>query len=175
VGGAIVWLFLVPLGVPLFFTGLLYYFSVPRIAKLKVNNEWLREAIEHMWRHAVPQPPVNVRTATCDSISDVHLEQLHAYLVRRVTKEEAAKILSGESVPAAEEEAAAAAAAAADPSLGSAQPSMSMLSRVVLCVHSMRVFATSILHPAAAAEHAQVLRTTTRSPSRRALTVRRRR
>ncbi len=81
VGAGIFWLFAIPLGIPVAFLGLLYYFRVPQMAKIKVANAWLREAVMHTWRLGVPQPPVDVETLGFHDVSDAHLEMLVAVLV----------------------------------------------------------------------------------------------
>ena len=57
VGGAIVWLLLVPVGVPAFLTWLLHRFRVPQMARLLEQNAWLRAAVAHAWREGLAQPP----------------------------------------------------------------------------------------------------------------------
>ena len=94
-GGAIVWLLLVPAGVPLFFTALLRRFRVPDMAALVEDNAWLREAAEHTWRLGMPQPAVNVQTLCCDTIDDTHLAMLCAVLLHGADADAAADILAG--------------------------------------------------------------------------------
>ena len=92
---AIVWLLLVPIGVPLFFNILLRRYRVPDMAKLIEDNSWLREAAEHAWRIGMPQPAVDFNTLCCDTIEDDHLAVLHAALLHDATASEAADILAG--------------------------------------------------------------------------------
>ena len=102
-GGAIIWLLLVPAGVPLFFNALLKRFRVPDMAALVEDNAWLREASEHTWRLGMPQPGgVDMRRLCCDTIGDTHLAMLHAVLLHDADADEAANILAGR-VPEKEE------------------------------------------------------------------------
>jgi hypothetical protein len=94
---AIVWLMLVPLGVPLFFYILLRRYRVPDMARLVEDNSWLREAAEHAWRIGMPQPAVDIGTLCCDTIDDNHLAMLHGALLHGATASEAADILAGRS------------------------------------------------------------------------------
>ena len=94
-GGAIVWVFLVPVGVPLFFNRLLRRFRVPDLAALLEDNAWLREAAEHTWRLGMPQPAVDMQRLCVDTIGDSHLALLHAVLVKGVDANAAAEILAG--------------------------------------------------------------------------------
>ena len=104
IGGAIVCLLFYTVGIPLFFVQLLRHFRVPAMAALLERNAWLREAAEHVWSEGIPQPPCDLSKLCCENITDLHLELLHAVLVRKVTHEEAVVILNGEqAAPAAEE------------------------------------------------------------------------
>ena len=95
-GGAIVWLFLVPVGVPVFFNRLLLHFRVPDMAKLLEDNAWLREAVEHTWRLGMPQPGgVDIQRLCVDNISDEHLAMLHGVLIDGANAEQAADLLAG--------------------------------------------------------------------------------
>lgn len=94
VGGAIVWLFLVPVGVPAFFTVLLHRFRVPQMARLLEQNAWLRAAMAHAWKEGLPQPP-GAASLAVDTIETIHLEALYAFFLRGSTVEEAAAILAG--------------------------------------------------------------------------------
>ena len=82
VAAGIFWALAVPIGIPAAFLGLLYYFRVPRLARAKVADAWLRECVEHAWRLGVPQPPCDVRELSFHSLSDEHLELLVAALVQ---------------------------------------------------------------------------------------------
>jgi hypothetical protein len=106
VGGAIVWVFLVPVGVPVFFNRLLRHFKVPDLAALLEDNAWLREAAEHTWRLGMPQPAVDMQRLCCDAIDDNHLAMLHAVLVQGADANTAATILAGQK-PKAETQHAA--------------------------------------------------------------------
>lgn len=81
VGGAVVWLFLIPIGIPCAFCALLLYFRVPQIARVRVANAWLRCAVEYAHSAGIPQPPVDATTLGFDTISDEHLELLVSRLV----------------------------------------------------------------------------------------------
>jgi hypothetical protein len=131
VAGAIVWLFIVPIGgapaacyasasartdapacvapVPAFFIWLLYHFKVPQLALLKADNAWLREAAKKVWESGVEQPPANIGLLTVHSITDEHLELLVAVVLLDASVEEAADILSGKTSGLAFEEGKAAA------------------------------------------------------------------
>ena len=94
-GGAVVWLFLVPVGVPLFFNKLLRRFRVPDMAALLEDNAWLREAAEHTWRLGMPQPAVDMQRLCVDTIDGAHLAMLHAVLLKNADASDAADILAG--------------------------------------------------------------------------------
>jgi predicted outer membrane repeat protein len=96
-GGAIIWLVLVPVGVPLFFNFLLRRYRVPDMAALVIDNAWLREAAEHTWRLGMPQPVCDVRRICCDTIEDNHLAMLHAVLLKGADANAAADILAGKA------------------------------------------------------------------------------
>ena len=98
VGGAIVWVTLVPVGIPVFFNQLLRHYRVPEMAKLLEDNAWLREAAEHTWRLGMPQPAADVRKLCCDSIDNTHLAMLHAVLVQGADASQAADILAGRAL-----------------------------------------------------------------------------
>ena len=89
--GAFVWLLIIPIGIPLFFLFLLFYFRVPQMARVKVANAWLREAVEYAWSSGIPQPVVDVPNLGFDNISDEHLELLVAKLVVGEGNEEEAE------------------------------------------------------------------------------------
>jgi hypothetical protein len=124
VGAGIFWVLAVPFGIPAAFLALLFYFRVPHMARAKVANAWLREAVEHAWRLGVPQPPCDVASLGFDSVTDEHLELLVAALVHG----------EGADAPAA----LAAAAKARDSEDGGAaaaerQGSLRRLRRAVTC------------------------------------------
>jgi len=104
VGGAIVWLFIVPLGVPAFFIWLLRRFKVPQMAKLLRDSAWVREAVKLAWQSGVAQPALDVAKLNVDSISDAHLEGLFAFFVRGASAEVAGDIANGKA-PALQDEA----------------------------------------------------------------------
>ena len=95
VAAALVWTLLVPLGVPYFFMKLLHIFKVPQMARLKIDNAWLKEGVKEVWQRGAPQPSVRIQELNVENISTLHLEVLHAVLVKRATADEAADILSG--------------------------------------------------------------------------------
>ena len=126
IAAGVAWLFVVPVGVPVFFLWLLRRYHVPKLAALMIDNAWLCEAAEHAWTLGLSQPDVVMKQLNVDSVTDRHLEALYALLLRDATAEEAADILSGVAPPLADEaedaeqpvglkaRAAAAAAAAAE-------------------------------------------------------------
>jgi hypothetical protein len=96
IGAAIAWLLVVPIGVPSFFIWLLRRFKVPRMAKLKTDNAWLREIVKLGWQDGLAQPGgLDAAAVSVDDISDTHLEALYAYFLHEATNVEAAEILSG--------------------------------------------------------------------------------
>ena len=97
VGGAIIWLFLVPLGVPVFFIWLLRRFKVPQMAKILRDSAWVREAVKLAWQSGVAQPALDVAKLNVDSISDAHLEGLFAFFVRGASAEVAGDIANGKA------------------------------------------------------------------------------
>jgi hypothetical protein len=153
VGAAVVWVFLIPLGVPCFFLWLLHHFRVPQLAALHTDNAWLRAAIQHAWQHGAPQPPVDVRKIDIDSVSDAHLELLHALLVRRVPVEEAADALSAATAaaPAEEAENRDAAAVSLDEPAPSPPPppKPGLFIRALLQLVRLRAYVTAKLSPGA--------------------------
>ena len=103
-GGAIVWLLLVPVGVPAFFTWLLHRFRVPQMARRLEQNAWLRAAMAHAWREGLAQPPGAAALAV-DTIPARHLEALYALFVCGRDAEEASDILAGKAPPVTDEDA----------------------------------------------------------------------
>ena len=97
-GGAAVWLVLIPVGVPAFFLWLLRRFKVPQLATLLSDNAWLREAVKLAWAEGMAQP-ADAATLTVDSISTLHLEALFAFFMHDVSAEDAAEILAGTRPP----------------------------------------------------------------------------
>ena len=101
VGGAIVWLLIVPVGVPAFFTWLLRRFKVPHMARLLEANAWLRAAVALAWREGLAQPPRAARLGV-DTVPTRHLEALYAFFLRGRSAEEASDILLGSAPPVAD-------------------------------------------------------------------------
>ena len=99
VGGAIVWLFIVPIGVPVFFIWLLRRFKVPQMAKLLNDNGWLRVAVKEAWQAGVTQPPLDVAKLSVENIEQAHLEGLYAFHVGKKSAEEASAIINGSAPP----------------------------------------------------------------------------
>ena len=97
-GGAAVWLVLIPFGVPAFFLWLLRRFKVPQMAALLSDNAWLREAIKLAWAEGMAQPP-DAATLTVDSITTLHLEALFAFFLHDMSAEDAAEIIAGTRPP----------------------------------------------------------------------------
>ena len=104
IGAAIIWLFVVTLGIPMYFIWLLRRFKVPELVELISNNCWLREAVELAWTEGMPQPTVVVADINCDTIEDLHLEALYAFFCHSVTADEAGEILNGKRVPIEDDE-----------------------------------------------------------------------
>jgi hypothetical protein len=80
-GGAAWWLIVYPIGIPLTFLALLAWYEVPQMAAAKVRNAYLQAAVEHAWRLRVAQPiapDFDVDALTMESITDAHLDALHA-------------------------------------------------------------------------------------------------
>ena len=98
IGGAIIWVLLIPLSVPAFFLFLLRRFKVPQMASLLSDNAWLREAVKLAWAEGLAQP-VDAGTLTVDSITTLHLEALFAFYMHDVSAEDAAEILTGARPP----------------------------------------------------------------------------
>ena len=99
IAGGIVWLFVVPLGVPCFFIWLLWRFRVPEMARLVADNAWLTEAAQLAWTRGLQQVSINQSALNVDTVSDNHLEALYAFLVDEVPLERAADIFSGIAPP----------------------------------------------------------------------------
>jgi hypothetical protein len=99
VGAGIIWIVVVTLGVPAFFIALLRHFKVPQMAAVMTDNCWLREAVKLAWQERVPQPDVDIRRLTIDSISDAHLKSLAAFFLHGASSDEAAEILAGTAPP----------------------------------------------------------------------------
>jgi hypothetical protein len=97
-GGAAVWLVLVPFGVPAFFLWLLHRFKVPQMAALLSDNAWLREAIKLAWAEGMAQP-ADAASLTVDSITTLHLEALFAFFLHDMSAEDAAEIIAGTRPP----------------------------------------------------------------------------
>ena len=97
-GGAAVWLVLIPFGVPAFFLWLLHRFKVPQMAALLSDNAWLREAIKLAWAEGMAQP-ADAATLTVDSITTLHLEALFAFFMHDMSAEDAAEIIAGTRPP----------------------------------------------------------------------------
>jgi hypothetical protein len=107
-GAAVVWLFVVPIGVPAFFIWLLRHFKVPQMAKMVNDSAWLREAVQLAWQLDMTQPPMCVGKLNVDNIGDAHLEGLYALFVRNAPVATASNIVTGASPPLPEQEAATA-------------------------------------------------------------------
>ena len=101
VAAGVVWLFVVPFGVPAFFLWLLRRFDVPKLAALVSDNAFLREAIKLAWTEGLAQP-ADSHKLTVDSISDLHLEALYVLFVKEHTPDEASDILAGVKAPVEE-------------------------------------------------------------------------
>ena len=104
VGVAIVWLLVVPIGVPAFFIWLLRRFKVPQMAALVNDSAWVREAVQLAWQMRMAQPACDVAKLNVDSITDAHLEGLYALFVRKSSAVVAGHIALGEAPPLPDEE-----------------------------------------------------------------------
>lgn len=105
VAAAVIWTIIIPIGVPRFFIWLLTYFKVPQMARLKIDNAWLCEAVKEAWARGLPQPFTGLPAfVTVQTIETEHLEALYALLVKGASAEEATDIMSGAAPPVAENE-----------------------------------------------------------------------
>ena len=101
IAAGVVWLFIVPFGVPAFFLWLLRRFEVPKLAALVSDNAFLREAIKLAWTEGLAQP-ADSHKLTVDSISDLHLQALYVLFVKEHAADEASDILAGVKAPVEE-------------------------------------------------------------------------
>jgi hypothetical protein len=101
IAAGVVWLFVVPVGVPAFFLWLLRRFDVPKLAALVSDNAFLREAIKLAWTEGLAQP-ADSHKLTVDGINNLHLEALHALFVKELSADEASDILAGVKAPVEE-------------------------------------------------------------------------
>ncbi len=99
IGGAIVWLILVPCGIPAFFIWLLRRFKVPQMARLHTDNAWLREVAKMAWQEGMAQPPSDMSALSIHGIGDAHLEALYAFFCQDASAEEATEIMTGARPP----------------------------------------------------------------------------
>ena len=97
VAAGVVWVFVVPVGVPYFFVRLLRKYRVPEMAQLRADNAWLQEAAQLAWTMGLAQKGVKMDTLNVDNIADSHLEALHAVFIDGAPVERAADIFSGVS------------------------------------------------------------------------------
>jgi len=105
VAAGVVWVFVVPVGVPYFFIRLLRHFKVPEMAQLRADNAWLQEAAQLAWTMGLAQNGIKMSTLNVDNIADTHLEALHALFILDAPVERAADIMSGISLPPTDGEA----------------------------------------------------------------------
>lgn len=71
------WIALYPIGIPVFFASLLWYYRIPRTSAVLIRTALLRQVVELAWHHGVQQPPdVVTSLLSCDNISDEHLQAL---------------------------------------------------------------------------------------------------
>lgn len=75
-----------PIGIPAAFLLLMFYHDLPRMAKEKVRDAWLLQVVEHAWQAGVAQPQCELQYLTCETMTDSHLEVLHAAFVPRDKK-----------------------------------------------------------------------------------------
>lgn len=74
------------------------------MAALIEDNAWLREAAELAWTQGMAQPDIDMIALNVDTVSDRHLEALHALFVQDATPARASDILSGVAAPMTTEE-----------------------------------------------------------------------
>jgi len=98
VAAGVVWVFVVPVGVPYFFIRLLRHYRVPEMAQLRADNAWLQEAAQLAWTMGLAQKGVEMSALNVDNIADSHLEALHAVFVDSAPVDRAADIFAGVSV-----------------------------------------------------------------------------
>jgi len=103
-GAGVIWVFVFTVGIPVFFISLLHHLRVPHLAKQLADNAWLREVVKLAWMEGMAQPTEhNLLLLTTDTITEAHLEALHAFLMRGVSSDHANNILTGEEAPPAED------------------------------------------------------------------------
>lgn len=100
----VVWVFVIPVGVPYFFIRLLRHFKVPEMARLRADNAWLQEAAQLAWTRGLSQSGVKMSALDVDNIGDSHLEALHALFIHGVSVGRAEEIMSGLSSPPGDDE-----------------------------------------------------------------------
>jgi hypothetical protein len=101
-GAGVIWTFVYTVGIPCFFLWLLHLYKVPHLACQLADNAWLRELIKLAYLEGMTQGTAekhNYATHTTSSISDAHLEALHAFFLRGVSPEHATAILTGGQEP----------------------------------------------------------------------------
>jgi hypothetical protein len=148
-GAAIVWLFIVPLGVPAFFIWLLRAFKVPQMAKLINDSAWVREAVQLAWQSGMAQPACNVAKLNVDSISDAHLEGLYALFVRGASVEAAGDIANG-TAPALPDEVVPESPPPTGAVLKALAQLMAAATRVAVALHRIKLAATKVFYADAA-------------------------
>jgi hypothetical protein len=97
----VIWTFVYTVGIPCFFLWLLHHFRVPELAHELADNAWLRELIKLAWLEGMTQETdkhYHVSHTTV-SVSNAHLEALHAFFLRGVSPEHADAIMAGEREP----------------------------------------------------------------------------
>lgn len=72
-----------PIGIPATFLLLMHHHDMPAMAREKIRDAWLLQVVEHAWQAGVPQPACELQYLTCETITDEHLEVLHAAFVPR--------------------------------------------------------------------------------------------
>ena len=99
-GAGVVWVCVYTIGIPVFFLWLLHHFRVPHLARQLEENAWLRELVKLALLEGMEQgTELNLISLTTDSITDTHLEALHAFFLQGVPPEQAHAILAGEQEP----------------------------------------------------------------------------
>ena len=157
VGVAIIWLCIVPIGVPAFFIWLLRRFKVPQMAALVNDSAWVREAVQLAWQMRMAQPPCDVAKLNVDSITDAHLEGLYALFVRDASAEVAGHIATGEAKPLPDEVEAEAAPPAGFVAKTKAKL-MAAAARVAAAQQRAKLLASAARHAGAPDESPEALR-----------------
>lgn len=77
---AVFFLLLYVFGIPLYFLYLFYRYEIPQNARKRRTDSLLRAVVEFFFSNNIPQPECDVRHMTVVTISDEHVDRLHAHL-----------------------------------------------------------------------------------------------